>query len=343
MQVTVAAYGEYHFHLLYDAVLSAVGFVVMLLVCRGAALDDPQLRVRLFALVIGLPVLGELVAYASYQVRPAPHTSVGQAMLRFHEECGFCALWDEPQVLGSQPHWVLSAMLLVTLLSLARSGLGTLILGRLTATYPPFPIDYHPEFRRHLVTVTSRCGAPVPRIAVSPHSVPLALSFGIHKPTIIVSQGMLAEFSPAELETVLAHELAHTIRRDNLWNWPLTLLRDALFFLPTSHLAWREMVVSQEEACDDLTITWTERPLDLARSLVKAWQYPRPRDLVLLAGVFLVTPFFRRASAVERRVERIIRTHRSARTEPSPSCTPLVIGTVGLLLLLYALPIAAGS
>ncbi|MFQ5595660.1 MAG: M56 family metallopeptidase [Anaerolineae bacterium] len=343
MEPAVAAYEAYHFHLLYDAVLSAVGFVVVLAVCRGVALHDPQLRVRLFALVIGLPVLGELIAYATYRVRPAPHTSLGQAIFRFHEECGFCALWDEPQILGSQPRWVLSAMLLVVLFSFAKNGLGTFILGRLTATYPPFPIDYHSGFRRRLLAVTSRCGAPVPRIAVSPHAVPLALSFGIHQPTIIISQGMLAEFSRAEMETVLAHELAHTIRRDNLWNWLLTLLRDALFFLPTSHLAWRQMVVSQEEACDDLTITWTERPLDLARSLVKAWQYPRPRDLVLLAGVFLVTPFFRRASAVERRVERIVLTQRSAGAIPPPNCTPLVIGTVGLLLLLYALPIAAGS
>jgi len=334
--------GYYHFHLLYDAVLSVIGFVVVLVTSRGLALYDPQLRVRLFALTIGLPVLGELIAFIAYLVRPAPHTPVGQAILRFHEQCGFCAFMDEPAILSTQPRWVLSALLLVALISLTKNGLGALVLRRLAAAYPSFPIDSYPELRRRLLGVAARCGIPLPRITVSPHALPLALTFGVRQPAIIVSQGLLTQFSQAELETVLTHELAHAVRRDNLWNWLMALLRDVLFFLPTSHLAWRQMVVSQEEACDDLTIKWTGRPLDLARSLVKAWQHPRPRDLLLLAGVFLTTPFLRRATAVERRVERIILAHCRGGTVSRPNHL-LAIGMVGLILLLYALPIAIGS
>ncbi|MFQ5614471.1 MAG: M56 family metallopeptidase [Anaerolineae bacterium] len=337
-----AAYEAYHFHLLYDAVLSVTGFVLVLVMGRGLASDDPHLRVRLFALTIGLPVLGELIAFAAYQVRPAPHTSAGQAILRFHEQCGFCPLLDEPLALSNRPGWVLSALLIIVLFSITKNGLGAFLLDRLVATYPRFPIDRYPELHQRLLKVAARGGVFLPRIAVSPHSVPLALTFGVSQPIIIVSQGILSQFNQGELETVLTHELAHAVRHDNLWNWLVTLLRDALFFLPTSHLAWRQMVVSQEEACDDLTIHWTGRPLDLATSLVKAWGHPRPRELVFLLGLFLVAPFFRRASVVESRVQRIILAHYETRVISPSSRTPLTFGIMGLIFLLHALPIALG-
>lgn len=341
METAIAEYEAYHFHLLYDAVLSVVGFVIVVVICRRPALHDPQLRVRLFALVIGLPLLGELIAFVAYQVRPSPHTSAGQAIFRFHEQCGFCPLLDEPLLLSTNPYWLVSTLSLVVLISLAKNGIGSLVLGHLAATYPTFPIDSHPELRC-LAGVAARGKASRPRIAVSPHSVPFALTLGVHQPTIIISQGLLAQFSQTELEAVLAHELAHIVRRDNQWNWLMSLLRDALFFLPTSHLAWRQMVLNQEEACDDLTIFWTNRPLDLARSLVKACQHPRPHEMVLRIGLFLVTPFLRRTTAVERRVKRIILTHHKANSIPSATHTPLAIGAVGLIFLLFALPIALG-
>ncbi|MFQ5398431.1 MAG: M56 family metallopeptidase [Anaerolineae bacterium] len=342
MEGAAAGYEPYHFHLLYDVVLSVAGFLICLATSRAVAGHHPQLRVRLFALVIGLPILGEFIAWAAYQVRPAPPSPAGQAILRFHEECRFCPLLDEPLILSEQPRLILSALLLLTLLSVVKNWLGILMLGRLAAAYPSFPIDAYPGLSRHLLGLSSRGGRTLPRVAVSPHSTPLALTFGLRRSTIIISEGMLGQFSRPELESVLAHELAHDIRRDNLWNWLMALFRDTFFFLPTTHLAWRQMVLSQEEACDDLTILWTGRPLDLARSLVKAWQHPRPRELVLLAGLFLVTPFFRRASAVERRVKRIVHRHHEIDSTPPPPRPRLAFAALGLVFLLSVLPIALG-
>ncbi|RME42576.1 MAG: M56 family metallopeptidase [Chloroflexi bacterium] len=343
MQPGVAVYEAYHFHLLYDVVLAVAGFAIILAACRVLAQNEPQLRARFFALAIGLPVFGELVAFTAYLIRPAPHTPLGQAMLQFHNQCGLCALLDEPLPLSTQPRWVLVALLVVGLISLARNGVGNWILGRLAASYPTFPIHSYPELQR-LLNIAERHGRPLPRIAVSPHPAPLAVTVGFRQPAIIISQGMLRELNPAETETVLAHEMAHIIRQDNLWNGLLMPLRDALFFLPTSHLAWRQMVISQEEACDDLTIEWTGRPLDLARALIKAGQHPQPRDMMFLTGLFLVAPFLRHTSVVERRIERIIRTHcTEGAVLPPKGRTPLAIAVQGSILLLYALPILLGS
>ena len=74
---------------------------------------------------------------------------------------------------------------------------------------------------------------------------------------------------------MLCHEWAHVLRRDNLWNWMVRLLRDVLFFLPGNHMLWQSMVASQDEACDALAVEITREPLALARALVKitaAWQ-----------------------------------------------------------------------
>lgn len=342
MEHAAAAYEPFHFHLLYDAVLSIAGFLVVLAICRVLSLHDPKLRIRIFALVIGLPILGELVAMASYMVRPAPHTPIGQAILRFHEQCGFCSLFDKPSFLGTKPWLILSALLVITLVSLIKKGLGALILRRLAVKYSLFPISSHPGLHQHLVTVAARCKAPLPRIAITPHLEPVALTCGVRHPTIIISQGMLRQFSQAELEAVLTHELAHVVRRDNLWNWLIALLRDTLFFFPTSHLAWRQIVIFQEKACDDLTIRWTGRPLDLARSLVKFCQHSPIRHMVCSEGLFLTNRFLRRESFVERRIERIILSRRREAAIPSSKRIALVIGAIVLILMLFALPIVIG-
>jgi Zn-dependent protease with chaperone function len=47
---------------------------------------------------------------------------------------------------------------------------------------------------------------------------------------------MVHTLDTQELETVLAHELAHHARRDSRITWWALLLRDAFCYLPTSRL-----------------------------------------------------------------------------------------------------------
>jgi beta-lactamase regulating signal transducer with metallopeptidase domain len=172
--------------------------------------------------------------------------------------------------------------------------------------------------------------------------MPVAVTYGLRQPVIVVSQGMLLHYSSPELESVLIHELAHAVRRDNRWNWLIGLLRDMLVLLPTSHLAWQQMIASQEEACDDFSIFWTGRPLDLARSLVKALQYPHSRELAWLSGLFLIAATFRSANAVEMRIKRIIHAQRHGPQPPAGVSVSLPYAAMVFLFLLYALPIAVG-
>jgi len=82
---------------------------------------------------------------------------------------------------------------------------------------------------------------------------------------------MLEHLDDRELEAVLAHELGHVAHHDYLMSWLAMVLRDAFFYLPTSHIAYRRLQQEKELMCDDSTIGITHRPLALASALTKVW------------------------------------------------------------------------
>jgi heat shock protein HtpX len=83
-----------------------------------------------------------------------------------------------------------------------------------------------------------RAGLPMPVVAISPHAQPNAFATG-RSPShavVCVTQGLLDTVSPAELEGVLAHELAHIQHRDMLLMTATATLAAAV-----SHLAYVAM------------------------------------------------------------------------------------------------------
>ncbi|MBI1390125.1 MAG: hypothetical protein GC154_16915 [bacterium] len=88
------------------------------------------------------------------------------------------------------------------------------------------------------------------RWAVSPRfSVPAA--YGIFHPTIVFPTHFLAEFSPAEIQWVIFHELSHVKRFDQLVLYWQAAVRIIFFFHPVTR--WLETVTNQcqESMCDD--------------------------------------------------------------------------------------------
>jgi Zn-dependent protease with chaperone function len=78
------------------------------------------------------------------------------------------------------------------------------------------------------------------------------------------------ELAPSELEGVLAHELAHVARRDNLVALVATAFLGATACLPTSWSALRNLLHERELAADELAVSITGKPITLARVLHKA-------------------------------------------------------------------------
>ncbi|HEY3253137.1 MAG TPA: M56 family metallopeptidase, partial [Polyangiaceae bacterium] len=86
---------------------------------------------------------------------------------------------------------------------------------------------------------------------------------------ICIPDGVFAALSSAELDAVLAHELAHIERADGVW-FPLAgAVQSVLWLQPLNHLLASYFRDSAELACDDRAVELTRDPLCLARALVQ--------------------------------------------------------------------------
>lgn len=107
-----------------------------------------------------------------------------------------------------------------------------------------------------------------PEIRLAPLNGPMLV--GIRHPAILLPENALTQFDASELRLMLAHELAHQMRRDLVWNWLPAAVGWLLFFHPLVWLLKRGWFESQEAACDELLIqTNVARPSQYGRLLVK--------------------------------------------------------------------------
>ncbi len=105
---------------------------------------------------------------------------------------------------------------------------------------------------------------------VSSDNVSSPSVIGVFKPAIVLPSNLLREFSTQQLKLMLAHELAHLVRKDLLWNWLFVIGRTLFFFHPLIWLAQKEWQLAHEMACDELVILKTNAlPASYGDVLVK--------------------------------------------------------------------------
>jgi HEAT repeat protein/beta-lactamase regulating signal transducer with metallopeptidase domain len=74
------------------------------------------------------------------------------------------------------------------------------------------------------------------------------------RPLVLVPTSTLSELTPTQLESVLAHELAHIRRRDYLVNLLQSAVECLLFFHPAVWRVSEQIRVERENCCDDLAV-----------------------------------------------------------------------------------------
>lgn len=93
-----------------------------------------------------------------------------------------------------------------------------------------------------------------PRLIQGPQRAGPLLLFG-RRLAILLPQHFLAATSLNEQRMALAHELAHVVRRDLIWNMLAAVVQLGVGFLPVCWLAARRYRAAQEAASDALAIT----------------------------------------------------------------------------------------
>jgi bla regulator protein blaR1 len=127
--------------------------------------------------------------------------------------------------------------------------------------------------------------------------------FGVIRPVLLLPDGIADRLAPAQLEAILAHELCHVRRRDNLAA-ALHMLVEAIFwFHPLVWWLGARLVEERERACDEEVLRLGSRPEVYAESILKTCQFYLESPLVCMSGIS--------GSDLKRRITRIM-TQRAA-------------------------------
>ena len=78
---------------------------------------------------------------------------------------------------------------------------------------------------------------------------------GIFKPTVLLPASLVTGLTMAELEAILAHELAHVRRHDFVVNLVQSVIESVLFYHPAVWWISRSVRHERENCCDDLALT----------------------------------------------------------------------------------------
>lgn len=187
---------------------------------------------------------------------------------------------------------------------------------------------------RRLISLVHRFALPVvPEVLASRLAAGPMLT-GVLRPSIVLPASAPDTLSRAELDLVLAHELAHVRRGDLVWGWVPAVAARVFFFHPLARLATREYLAAREEACDaEVLQTLDAEPSDYGRLLVKLGVAPSD-DVLAAAGA---SPSF---TALKRRLIMLDR----ARTGSSRWWWTLAGATAVLVpLTLVAQPVATAT
>ncbi len=151
---------------------------------------------------------------------------------------------------------------------------------------------------------------------------PLAIGF---RPPAILLPTRLAEASPADLESMLRHELAHVQRRDDWSNLLQRLIEALLAFHPAVWWLSHRLTLDREIACDDHVLAAARSPRDYALLLTDF--------AARMPGRFLpaAPAAWSRNSQLKQRIRMLLDPHRNTSIAPARSRT-VVLGAAWVAL-----------
>lgn len=125
----------------------------------------------------------------------------------------------------------------------------------------------------------------------APRLVRLTESTAIRSPMamlgweVVVPGGIFARLTDEQRRTILAHELAHLVRRDPLWLAIAELIKAVLFFQPLNFLVAAKMKETAEFLCDDAAVLQTGDRQALAETLAELASsvVPMPASVAAMA------------------------------------------------------------
>ncbi|HXS94569.1 MAG TPA: M56 family metallopeptidase [Candidatus Limnocylindrales bacterium] len=130
---------------------------------------------------------------------------------------------------------------------------------------------------------------------------------GFLRPTLLLPDGIAARLTAAQFEAVLAHELCHVRRRDNLLSAVHMLVETMFWFHPAIWWIGARLIEEREHACDEAVLRLGNQPRVYAEAIVSVCKLYAESPLACVPGVT--------GSNLKRRIEAIMKN----RTVPALS------------------------
>ena len=218
---------------------------------------------------------------------------------------------------------------LLGLLAMSLRLLGGLLYVQRLRRYRVRPLSA--RWQERLAALAARSGIRRPVALLESALVRVPLVVGHIRPVILLPLGAVAGLSPACLEAILAHELAHVLRRDYLVNL-LQMVAEALFFYhPAVWFVAGCVRTERENCCDDTaTALCGGDPLRLAHALTALAEWSQ--SAVVPATPRLALAAMGGRGALLSRVRRLVQRRPAAPTLAEGIVAgALVLGGLGLL------------
>jgi beta-lactamase regulating signal transducer with metallopeptidase domain len=254
----------------FRVVIASVAAVLLARLLLRAGLRVPRVR-AVTALVPSIALVAVLAIFWAEMALPAlwvPVDAVDALPVPVRDTYLTFAPMAAPLMLGL---WVGVAS--------ARIGVRT---ARLVLTYRRTRRRFHAgravpnHVHRTVARVARRMRVSIPPVAMVDDLSGGATVVGLRRPVLVIDGGLVAALDGQELEGVVAHELAHVRRHDNLMALAVGVVRDLFWFVPGGRWASRLLHAERELAADSLAVDITRRPAALASGLLKVIEGGRP-------------------------------------------------------------------
>ncbi len=124
---------------------------------------------------------------------------------------------------------------------------------------------------------------------------------GIFRPVLLLPKGISDRLTDAQLDAILAHELCHVRRRDNLAATVHMLVEALFWFHPLAWWIGARLVDERERACDEEVLRVGTDPHVYAEGILKVCKFYLESPLACVAGVT--------GSNLKKRIEAIMSHH----------------------------------
>jgi bla regulator protein BlaR1 len=188
-------------------------------------------------------------------------------------------------------------------------------------------------FKWQTVKAAARAGSPLALdigIPVISSLAPLEPGvFGIHRPVLLLGDGILTRLTPQQFAAVIAHELCHVRRRDNLAAAVHMIVEAMFWFHPLVWWIGTRLIEERERACDEEVLRMGNEPRVYAESILKVCELYLESPVACVAGVT--------GADLKRRIEGILRNRVISRLTSSKK---LLLAATGALVI--AAPVFIG-